>query len=200
MLGDYELKEPTFKNNGWEFICFSDRPRNSKTWTVWTNYAHHIDPRKTSRHLKILSHNFIYYDMAVYIDAKFRVRCCLDHFVKKNLHPKADLAVMEHPKRKCAYDEAEFCIKIGKDKEEVIRSQINFYKSQGFPRNYGLYAPGIMIKRNSYKTNTFMNSWVNEINNHSYRDIISFPYVLWNQPLTLSLMDFKDTYRRFRSV
>jgi len=191
LLGNYKLNEPQFLNKDWKLICFTDQNIKSKNWEI----IKVIGGKKKSREIKIRSDQFFDYDICLYLDAKFTIKCDINKFVKENL--KTDFCLMKHNKRSCLYDEGRFCIKIGKDKKEIIEDQLNFYRSEGMPEKFGLFAPGIMIKRNTKEVNNFMKKWYEQIKKYSYRDIISFSYVLWKNPIYLSLMSFKETYRRF---
>lgn len=192
LLGNYQLNEPVFENPDWNYICFTDQNLKSKNWKIIKEKG----GRKKSREIKIRADQFFDYDICLYLDAKFIVKCDLNKFVDDNL--KTNLCLMRHKERKCVYVEGNFCIKIGKDKKEIIERQLEKYKKEGLPENFGLYAPGIMIKRNCEEVNKFMKLWYDEVEKHSYRDIISFPYILWKNPIELSLMPFKKTYFKFR--
>lgn len=191
LLGNYKLNEPKHKNPEWEHLCFTDQDIHSKNWKIIKVKG----GKKRSREIKIRSDQFFSYDVCLYLDARFTIKCDLDAFVKEYL--KTDLCVMEHNKRKCAYKEGEFITKLGIDKKTVIDKQLSVYREMGFPEDFGLYAPGIMIKRNTPKVNHFMQIWYEQVDKYSYRDIISFSYTLWKNPIDLSLMPFKPTYRRF---
>ena len=191
LLGDYELKEPTYINKDWELVCFTDQNIKSDNWKIVKCEG----GKKKSREIKIRSDQFLDYDVCLYLDAKFTIRCDLNKFIDQYL--KTDLALMKHNKRICAYDEGHFCIKVNKDKKETISSQLKEYERNKFPKNFGLYAPGIMIKRNTKEINHFMKLWYEQVDQYSYRDIISFSYVLWKNPIDINTMPFKDTYRRF---
>lgn len=195
MFGDYKLHEPIFENKDWEHICFSDREIKSDIWNVKV-IKNIKNSRKLSRRIKINFHEFLDHDILIYIDAKFRIKIDLDDFVKENL--KYNIVLMKHNRRDCIYDEAEFCIKLGNDNKDIIQKQIVKYKEEGFPKNYNLYAPGIMIRKNTKEVINFMKLWYNEVEKYSYRDQISFPYILWKNPIKLSLMAFRETYRKFR--
>jgi len=191
MLGDYKLNEPNHLNSDWEHLCFTNKNVKSKIWNIIKTKG----GQKKSREIKIRSDQFFDYDLCLYIDTRFTIKIDLDKFVDQYL--KTDLAVMRHNKRNCSYDEGTFCIKINKDKKQTIEKQLDEYRKDGFPKEFGLFAPGIMIKKNTEEVNHFMKLWYDEVEKHSYRDIISFSYVLWKNPINLSLMPFKETYGRF---
>lgn len=191
LLGDYKLNEPVYKNKDWSLICFTDQDMMSENWSIKKVEG----GLKKSREIKICCDKYVDFDICLYLDAKFKIKCDLDDFVKDNL--KSNIAVMKHNKRKCVYDEGHFCIKIGKDNKEIILKQLKQYENDKFPKNFGLYAPGIMIRKNTKEVNHFMKLWYDEVDKYSYRDIISFSYILWKNPINLSLMPFKETYGRF---
>lgn len=195
LLGDYKLKEPTYINKGWDLICFTDRDRVSKNWTI-VRIDYEGNSRRKAREIKIRCDKFIDFDICLFIDAKFTIKCDLDNFIKKKL--KTDMAIMDHNKRNCVYDEANFCIKVGRGKKGTILNQINNYKSEGFPKKFGLYGTGILIRKNTHEVIEFMKQWYEEIEKYSCRDQISFPYILWKNPIELSVMPFKKTYMGFK--
>jgi len=196
LFGDYKLHEPEYFNPNWEHICFSDRNRKSKNWKVIPYSFKNMTPRKKSRFVKIKFDDFISSDINIYIDSKFKITCDLDKFVEENL--KFDIAVMKHKERSCAYAEAEFCIKHKIEQKEILGKQMRQYEKEGFPKNFGLYAPGIMIRKNTSEVKQFMKLWWDEVNKYSSRDIPSLSYCLWKHPIELSLMKFKETYDLFR--
>lgn len=192
ILGDYTLQEPSVINNGWEYICFTDQDLTSDIW----KFVKIEGGRKTSRKIKINSYKYFDYDICLYLDSKFKVKKNLNDFIDNNLN--SDLCLMQHSKRNCLYDEGYFCMKFGLDTSDNILPQLNKYESENMPKNFGLFAPGIMIKRNTPEVNEFMKLWYEEVFNHSYRDQISFPYILWKNPINIDLMLFKKTYMSFR--
>jgi hypothetical protein len=195
LIGDYKLKEPTFVNKDWSLICFSDRVHKSNNWTV-KKIKHFKDSRKKSREIKIRCDRFLDFDLCLYIDAKFTVRVDLNKFVEENM--KTDIVVMEHNKRSCIYKELDFCIKMEKDDINILNKQSLSYRKSGFPKNFKVYAPGIMLRRNTNQVIDFMKLWYKEVEKYSYRDIPSFSYVLWKNPIEVSTIPFKKTYKKFR--
>ena len=194
-LGYHELKEPTYLNKSWDLICFTDRDITSKNWKI-INVECDGDFRRKAREIKIKCDKFIDFDVCLFIDSKFTINCNLNDFIKKNL--VNDIVLMDHNKRSCSYDEANFCIKQGIGKKDLIEKQINSYIKEGFPKKFGLYATGILIRRNTQEVINFMKQWYNEVEKYSCRDQISFPYVLWKNPMEIGLMPFKKTYARFK--
>lgn len=194
LLGDYQLNEPEYINSDWDHICFTNWKHNSKNWSI-IQIDECNNLRKKAREIKIRYDRFLDFDICLYFDAKFTIKCDLNNFVEENL--KANIAVMKHNKRSCAYDEAKFCINLGIDNKDIITKQILSYQNDGFPVGFGLYGTGILIRKNSPEVIKFMKMWYDEIKKHSCRDQISFSYVLWKYPIEISSMSFKETYKRF---
>jgi hypothetical protein len=194
VLGDFILHEPKHKNDEWELICFTDRNIKSKNWKIIN--VTHKDPLKKSREIKIRCDKFLDFDLCVYLDSQFTIRCDLNQFVENNM--KTDFSLMGHKRRKCVYDEAAYCIFKQRGNKDIISKQIEYYKEMGFPKNFGLYACGIMIRKNSSKVIEFMKLWYDEVQKFSYRDQISFPYILWKYPIDLDIMKFQKTYNLFK--
>ena len=177
----YKLNEPKYFNKSWGLKCFTDQNITSENWEI-INVKGFKDPRKKSREIKITNHNFFEYDSCLYLDARFTIRTDLDYMVKKYL--KKNIAVMSRKKRVCSYkEEINLCIKLNLDSENILTKQLNQYKSDGFPSDSMLYSPGIMLKRNTKETRKFMELWYNEVEKHSYRDIVSFGYRPYTVPM-----------------
>lgn len=193
LFGKYDLYEPKMKTYDWKYICFTDQNIKSNNWEIIRIDTN--DQRKKSREIKINSHKFLDYDMCLYIDCKFKPKVDLNIF-SENL--KSDLCLMRHNKRNCIYDEGLFCIQKGKDSKDIILKQLQYYRENGMPQHFGLYAPGIMLKRNTKEVNNFMELWYDQVQQFSYRDIISFSYILWKNPIKINTLPFKETYGIFK--
>jgi hypothetical protein len=76
--------------------------------------------------------------------------------VNDNLKDDNDICLMTHNKRNCLFDEANFCIKNNIGDKKLIKKQIEDYLNDNMIYNYGLYAPGIMIRRNNDNVKKFM--------------------------------------------
>ncbi len=196
MLGKkYKLNEPRYVNKNWSFICFTDRENLvSKNWSIIK--VKHNDAKKKSREIKIRCDKFLDFDICLYLDSKFVVKCDLDDFVKKYL--KNDIAVMDHNKLNCPYKAIKKCVDLKIDKKDILMKQYRAYKDAGLPENFRVCSPGIMLRKNTDEVINFMKMWYEEIVKYSYRDIPSFSYILWKNPIKLSLMPFRETYFQFR--
>jgi len=191
----YKLNEPKHFNKDWKLKCFTDQNIKSKNWEI-INITDFKDPRKKSREIKIVNHNFFEYDVCLYLDSRFTIKTDLDFMVNKYL--KKNISVMSRKKRICSYkEEIDLCIDLNLDSKKILTKQFNQYKSDGFPSDSMLYSPGIMLKKNTKRTRKFMELWYGEVKKYSYRDIVSFAYTIWKYPIEIIAMPHRPTYRSF---
>jgi hypothetical protein len=168
-------------------ICFTDMDIQSDTWEIIKIKDHD----KLNRKIKICPHLFLpAHTRNIWIDGNAKTEN-IDNLIEG----KTGFWVMKHPDRTCAYVEGIHCIEQGKDTEEKIMCQLNKYYSEGFPIDFGLVCGGLLIRDNSVKNRKFGTYWWKEVNDHSIRDQISFPYVAWKINFDYDTMSFqKDRY------
>jgi hypothetical protein len=92
---------------------------------------------------------------------------------------RCDVATWTHPERDCTYDEAEACIRHGKDRPEVIREHIARIRADGFPAHAGLVSAGFMLRRNTPPVQALCEAWWAQLASGSIRDQLSFNYAAW---------------------
>ncbi len=141
------------------------------------------DNTKSARYIKIISPERIHtYKYSLWIDGHVSIIGNIRDLINNNIIADefTGIAMMGHPERMCLYDEANYCIDMKKDHKSIINDQINRYKSEGFPNDYGL-ARTTVIFRESDNNNVhkLMEYWWNEVINGSCRDQISFNYSVW---------------------
>ena len=112
--GDYDnLKDPAIITKGWEYICYTNnKSLRSNIWNI--KYLDSLTT-KEQRKLKIVTP--FNYDICIWIDGSIRINCNLDKFIEQ-YHSKGYFTLMKHPQRGCVYEEAEACIKRGKDDQD----------------------------------------------------------------------------------
>ncbi len=85
--------------------------------------------------------------------------------------------VFKSPNGDCLYEEANRCKDSGLDATSVIEKQVARYKEEGWPKNNGLGACRLIVRRHTSKMNNLNALWWSEICAGSFRDEISFPFV-----------------------
>lgn len=190
---DYDsLKEPLTKTDGWNYICYTNNPKvKSRTWNII------VDPEVNNvrkvREKKLLPP--FDSDISIWIDASFQINCDLNDFIENNM--KEDFCLMTHPHRRCVYEEAMACIKYKKDDTKTITDQVLFYNKMGYPKDIGMIATGVIIRKHTDNIFDFCHMWNKDVQSMSYRDQLSFNYNQWLYGIKYHLIDFSITRKEF---
>jgi hypothetical protein len=121
------------------------------------------------------------YDYTIWIDGSIRVtsRFFAEYMVDQ---ARDRWAMFKHPWRDCIYKEAEESHDMRKYHNEPIMAQAEAYRKAGMPTNWGLWASGIICRRNDWGDDLNQLWWA-EHQKWSVQDQISLPYVLWKYKL-----------------
>ena len=187
ITGGYDkIVEPTNISKEYDYICFTDNM--SLTSNIWKikeipNEIKTLDNTRINRYIKTHPHLlFPEYETSIYIDGSIKIIGDIDKFIQTCELNNYNIVIPKHPDRICLYKEAKVC-RNWKDTAQNIDLQIQRYKSEGFPENYGLTQNNIIIRNhNNKECIKIMEDWWKEILNGSYRDQLSLMYVLWNNP------------------
>ena len=200
IFGDnYYLHDPEIKLEGYDFICFTDNPKyQSNIWKVKL-VPKMYDGVRDSKKPKILPHRYLSeYDISIWIDGDVKITSNIDNLIENHLK-NANHAAFNHElcgitttgdlnRRNCVYDEAAFIKWLGdnhprksyKDSLDVINTQIEKYKLDGYPPNNGLTRNTVLIrKHNEQDVIIAMEKWWSEVKYGSKRDQLSFNYSAW---------------------
>lgn len=213
ILGGYDaLRDPAVVTPGWDYVCVSDQGLKSEIWrpSPLNGRASDVpeDKRKAGL-VKIGHYDFVGddCDLCVTLDGSMRINCDLNSLLGEVWSEDADLAIARHPWRDCLYDEAREVKALGFDDPAVIARQIRRYRRQGFPRRFGLYATGMMIKNNrSPRLRRVCERWAAEYRAGSRRDQLSLTYAIWKEAqaggeaLRVKTFDFMDVFRQRKLV
>ena len=187
ITGGYDnLMEPKFITPGFDYVCFTDDVENtqSKVWQIRPipDELYNLSNVKKQRMVKINPHKYLSeYDESIWVDGSMMVIGDLNKFIDEYCRDKSiSVLFREHPARKCIYDEAETCLRMKKDTPENIKSQMDRYRKEGFPRKYGLVESNMIYRRhNNPYCIKLMETWAEEVRKGSHRDQLSFNYALW---------------------
>jgi hypothetical protein len=178
---------------GVQYVCFTDREHSTageEPWemrpAVWT----HVDPRRTARYHKILSHVvFPDAESTLWLDGNIRLRASPWSVLDRHLANGFDIAAFKHRHRGDVYEELEACIRLSKDEPEMMKAQVARYHAAGYPGRNGLAETGVLARRHTEAVRKFNETWWSEIERGSVRDQLSFPYSLWTQGLAFALLE-----------
>lgn len=177
------------------FVLFTDQFQNESIsnssnyplpWSirplVW---EHPICRRRTARWHKINSHVlFPDAENVVWFDGSQRLKPIgmFADLVQPGLS-NHDIATFKHPERTCVFQELQACKKLKKDNNLLMESQIEAYRKDGYPPFNGMVETACLLRRHSPAVVRFNKLWWEQIQSYSYRDQLSFNYVIWKLKL-----------------
>ena len=198
IIGGYDDPKPFIPQNvDCDYFLFTDNSRIPDQFKQ-------LSPRMQAKWYKLHPHVlFPDYDLIIWVDG-----CAYflsDRFVERMIKEIGDNEIMccRHPEnRNCIYDEAEYCKNMPKYVSQPIDNQVEQYKNDGYPRQNGLYACGIIVSKPTTNTKIFMGAWWYENVSKTYQDQLSFPYVSWKLKIPVKMCEiniYKNQYVEFRT-
>ena len=178
------LEPPRHPAEGIRYVCLTD-DEDFPVPAPWTRriVESRLSPRLHARRCKILSHEYFpNHDVTVWHGGNVVLtRPLEDYLVFLEL---SDIACLPHPKRRCAYKEAQVCIHDRRARKNAVMNQMNTYEKDGFPHDYGLHAAFLLVRRHTGEVETLNEFWWSQVQNHTNRDQLSFDYSMWKLGVT----------------
>lgn len=181
LCGDYEeLLPPAFINDGWKYVCYSDRPR--ETWGVWEIRPipfENADNTRRSRWAKMnLPLLFPDEKWVFWQDANIIIKDDISGLLSGR--DDSGLWMVRHPVRQCVYQEAQACLDSKKESKEKLDAQAAAFAQNGMPRNFGMWENNFfLINPENRKIADIFAQWWTEYMKYSKRDQLSLPYVFY---------------------
>lgn len=193
ITGNYDnIEEPLLLEQGCDYILFSNNKDiqsiNWKIQEIPENIMKLEDNAKINRYIKMHPKQlFKDYDYAIYIDGNIKIVSELSQLIKK-INRNTGLAIHRHCANTCVFDEVKTCRAYGKGNYKKLRKQVDRYKKEGFPKNYGMLECNILVSdlKNNMSEKIFDEWWNEYINSESMRDQIALPYVLWRNKILVN--------------
>lgn len=186
ITGGYDIiQEPLYIHPSIDYILYTDNQNcKSSVWQIRPikdEVARLGDNILINRFYKFNPQNlFDQYDYSLYLDGNIRVISDIRNMVNR-LNNTLGLALHRHSSRNCIYKEAEVCRIEKKGNYDLILKQLEKYRREGFPENFGLYEANVILSdlKNSNANIVFSSWWKEFLNSKSFRDQISLPYIIW---------------------
>lgn len=158
--------------------------------TVYTGPKYgteHLSPRNQALYYKTQIHKTADADFYIWIDGKVQINT--PDFIEQCLTQLggANIAILKHHERNCIYrevDHIEHCIRKGNEyltpryADRPIRTQVEAYRTMGYPVNAGLNDCCIFIVRGQTMDRVF-NKWWYECSEKDWFDQISIRFLCW---------------------
>ncbi len=185
VAGGYDKIRPVRRGLAARHVLFSDGADQTPGWTVRAFDLPRTDPARTAKAPKVLAHRYLDdCEWSVWVDGNIELIAPADSLAVEVERSGCSIGLFRHPERYCAYDEGVSCIERGKDAAATIKTQLDRYKKEGFPRRFGLAECNVIVRRhNDPAVKKAMEIWWDEIEKGSRRDQISFNYALWRSGL-----------------
>lgn len=136
------------------------------------------DPVMNAKVYKILSHKFFKTKYSVWLDGNISLKVNPEKLIE--LLGDNDIALFKHPYRNCIYQEHPHAKnRLAPQYQCLIDQQVEDYRKEGFPPEFGLAECGMIIRKNNGMVEEFNERWWAEVTKYSSRDQMSFPYVWW---------------------
>ncbi len=186
--GHRTASPPAFRWPDVTAYCFTDRPSGVSSGWCPIVVDPTGDPRRRAREIKVTPPPEV---------ARADVSLWIDADIELTVHPARllgllgsdiDLMTLEHPERRCIYQEARMVEFLRLDGAAVVRRQMARYRREGMPRKYGLWETSLLLRRRSSRVASFNARWQREIQRGSVRDQLSVMYALWREQPTYRLM------------
>ena len=189
VFGNYDrVRDPEVINHDCRYVLYTDKLQKTPgIWEQQTIRLEGLEEFRLNRWCKTHSHLlFPKAKWTIYVDGQLQLTVDPVQLVRECLQwsPESQLFLFRHHERQCLYDEAEAILRIRKDRRPIVQAQIARYAAKGFPKNWGLFLGGFLIRRQPCAA--FNKLWWDEIRTGSHRDQISLPYVLRQFPLSSS--------------
>lgn len=183
LCGDYErLLPPAYLNDGWTYVCYSDRPR--ETWGVWEIREIPCQDNDLTRKSRWAKMNL----PALFPDAKWvfwqDANIVIGGDLSGLLEGRGDagLWMVRHPARECVYQEAQACLTSGKESKENLDAQMEEYAKNGMPQRFGMWENNFFLVDPANKLSEgIFAQWREEYGKYGKRDQLSLPYVFFRK-------------------
>lgn len=182
-----QLIQHKYLSKDFDYICFTDQKiKNPGIWEIRKLRDINADNVRKARYHKVFPNKILpNYDFSIWIDANIDVLDnTLDKRVLSLIKNNVSISAIPHFERNCIYQEAKTCIDLEKDDPSTILKEVAYLKKENYPKNHGLHETNLIFrKHNKPKIVKVMEDWWQMIKNFSFRDQLSFDYVLWDNKL-----------------
>lgn len=198
----YDKVQPAPRIANLDFILITDSPAAQAEGWIIRSLPPEAGARASANRFVKMHPDLLFkdYDVSAYVDGNVRVLNDISA-VARSAMIRGDIALFEHPFRRCIYLEAQECAAIGHDWSWKIDRQMRRYRRDGYPVDHGLYEANVIVRRHhSPAVRKLMAAWWSEYRNGIRRDQLSLCYLSWKMHapiVSLGPSDARSTRRYF---
>ena len=199
--GNYDsLKDPVFYDPNFDYVFYvTTIKQNSNIWKIKHIDGKYVkmDNTRKCRMVKMKPYKYVpEYEISLYMDSHLNYNYNLTEFIQENIDSTHYLYVKRHPIRSNIFQEEKACELYVKDKEDLMKNQLESYVQNGFSEEinnkFGLIENGIMIRyHHNIDLIRLLKMWWFEVKTWSCRDQLSFNFAAWR--VNASFKYFNDS-------
>ena len=119
------------------------------------------------------------YDIVIYMDVDLCFHQSIDDIIKENCNFEKENIYFLEDDNHYVYQVSEKYIQSGIGNPAVIRTQMDYYKRQGFPKDFGLVSEKLIIRKKDKKLASFQEEWYYQLEQFNTQESLSIMYALW---------------------
>jgi hypothetical protein len=172
MFGGYDhIAPPLPQTVDARWIMVTDEPKVDG-WEVVNESRPNTNPRLAAKVAKCIPFDYADTDVTVWMDAACRFTRP-DSLERILAGAPGDIAQIVHPERDCIYAEAAHTLTYHKYQGQPVAAQIDHYRALGHPEHAGLWAGGLIVRRDTPAVREFGCRWLAEQVRWSHQDQLS---------------------------
>lgn len=142
-------------------------------WHTVTEPRDHTHPRLAAKVAKCRPDLYTDADVTVWLDGSVGIES--PKLIESMVEWLGDgqIAQWEHPARRAIVDEAEASVDLPKYAGQSVRQQAAHYVAAGYPDGWGLWATGLIVRRQTDSVRRLGDWWLREQMRWTYQDQIS---------------------------
>ncbi len=193
IFGNRDLAAPTSMSDADECVLYTDGD-GAAGWRVVEARAEG-GPRRAARRIKTLALDLEPADIVVWIDGRITITGVPLRPLLRRALARADVAGFPHPWRSTVASEALECARLGYAPPAALEHQVEGYRAAGFRDDRGLWNTMVLARRATPAVRELGRDWWQHITEHTERDQVSLPYLLWKHGLRCAELG-PDVYSR----
>lgn len=176
----------------WDYVIFTDLEIFGETiFDVRPLPVDDFDPVRVARYIKLNPHKVLPdSEYTLWIDGNVLLKSGhFSEYVNGLVEKGVGLTFRKHPQRSCIYQEIEKCKELKKDDFGLMSNQLDKYRAELFPEDYGLFETNVVLRKNDPTINKFNRDWWAELDCGSRRDQLSVMYAVQKHSISYRLFE-----------
>jgi hypothetical protein len=193
IMGGYDQPaSPAAQTLACDWLLVTDRDHHAPwPWKTIVEPRPGLHPRLAAKVAKCRPDHYTSADITIWIDG--HVRITSPGFVSWAAgsldDAEADLAQIPHPQRTSLLDEAALSATLPKYAGLPVGEQAAHYLAGGYPDSWGLWAAGLIVRRNTFQMRRLGDAWLAEQVRWTWQDQLSEAPLLWRMGIRPTDLD-----------